>query len=323
MRKVFLTLCAVVCTVAAFSASAADPYPSKPIRLIVPFTPGTGIDNLARAVGAEMTKQWGVAVVVENRTGVAGNLGAKLVALAPPDGYTLLVTSTNLTIDANMFPDKDFSAQKDLAPLSIGAWGNSTLVARPGLNINTLPELIAYAKANPDKLTFASSGVGSPMHAQLEEFQVATGTHFRHIPYKGTAPAVVDLMGGQVDLAFLASHTIAPNVQSGKLKAIAVGAPARHRMLPNVPSFGELGLTGVSTSMWYGFLAPKGTPPAIIDKLNAEIVAILAIPDVKQTLEKTGLDVKPTSPEEMGKELNKEYAEFGALVTKTGMRTEE
>jgi tripartite-type tricarboxylate transporter receptor subunit TctC len=264
----------------------------------------------------------GEQVVIENRTGVAGNLGAKDVGLAAPDGYTLLVTSNNLTINANLYPSKDFNAMTDLVPLSIGAWGNSTLVARPDLKINTLPELIAYAKANPDKLTFASAGIGSPMHIQFEQFEAATGTRFVHVPYKGTAPALADLMGGHVDLAFLATHTVAPTVLSGRLKAIAVGSDKRHRVLPNVPSFAEEGVPGFSTDMWYGFLAPRGTPPAILTKLNTEIVTILAMPDVKANLEKTGLEVRATTPTEMGDVMKREYADFGAVIKKSNIKVE-
>ncbi|WP_326540630.1 Bug family tripartite tricarboxylate transporter substrate binding protein [Pseudorhodoferax sp.] len=322
MRNALLGLCLAL--VAAWAPPAsADGYPSKPIKMIVPFTPGTGIDNIARAVGAKMTERLHEAVVVENRTGVAGNLGAKMVGQAVADGHTLLVTSNNLTINAHLYQDKDFDAMRDLVPLSIGAWGNSTLVARPNLKINTLAELIAYAKANPSQLTFASSGVGSPMHIQLEQFQAATGLRFQHVPYKGTAPAAADLMGDHVDLAFLATHTVAPNVLSGKLKAIAVGAQNRHRVLPNVPSFGELGLTNVSTDMWYGFLAPRKTPPEVLAKLNSEIVAILAMPDVKASLEKTGLEVRATSADEMTTVLRKEYEDFGVVIRKTNMKAEQ
>jgi tripartite-type tricarboxylate transporter receptor subunit TctC len=323
MLKSLLGMFVVLAAFAAPVASADEAYPTKPIKLIVPFTPGTGIDNLARAVGAKMTERMGEPVVVENRTGVAGNLGAMFVGRSPGDGYTLLVTSNNLTINANLYPNPEFNAMTDLVPLAIGAWGNSTLVARPTLKINTLPELIAYAKANPGKLTFASAGVGSPMHIQLEQFQEATGTRFLHVPYKGTAPALADLMGGHVDLAFLATHTVAENILSGQVKAIAVGAGQRHRVLPKVPSFAEEGLPGFSTAMWYGFLAPHGTPPDVIAKLNREIVAILALPDVKSTLEKTGLDVRATTPDEMGAVLKKEYASFGAIIQKTHMKVEQ
>ena len=322
MRKAILGLSVALATLLAMPASA-DTFPSKPIKLIVPFTPGTGIDNLARAVGEKMTQRLGEPAVVENRTGVAGNLGAKVVALSPADGYTLLVTSNNLTINAHLYQDKDFHAMKDLAPLAIGAWGNSTLVTRPNLNINSLAELIAYAKANPGKLTFASSGVGSPMHIQFEQFQAATGTQFQHVPYKGTGPAVADLMGGHVDVAFLATHTIAPNVLGGKLKALAVGSKTRHRVLPDVPSFGELGMPGFSTDMWYGFLAPRNTPPDVMTKLNNEIVAILALPDVKAALEKTGLEVRATSAAEMGTVLKKEFDDFGAVIRKTNMKADQ
>jgi tripartite-type tricarboxylate transporter receptor subunit TctC len=319
-------LCGLLCALSVFGtgiASAADPaYPNKTIKLIVPFTPGTGIDNIARAVGEKMTQRMGAPVVVENRTGVAGNLGAKDVGLAAPDGYTLLVTSNNLTINANLYHTKDFNAMTDLVPLSIGAWGNSTLVAAPGLPFNTLPELIAYAKSNPNKLTFASAGIGSPMHIQFEQFEAATGTLFVHVPYKGTGPALADLMGGHVDLAFLATHTVAPSVLSGRLKAIAVGSDKRHRVLPNVPSFAEQGVPGFSTDMWYGFLAPRGTPLGIVSKLNSEIVSILAIPEVKSNLEKTGLEVRATTPAEMGAVMKREYEEFGAVIKKSNIKVE-
>lgn len=307
----------------AAPAHAEDKYPDKPIKLIVPFTPGTGVDNIARAVAENLQQRLGSPVVVDNRIGVAGNLGAKMVGQSPADGYTLLVTSNNLTINANLYPDKDFHAMKDLAPITIGAWGNSTLVASPALKVNTLAELIELAKAKPGTLTYASAGIGSPMHIQFEQFQALTRTKFRHIPYKGTGPALTDLMGGHVDVAFLATHTVAPTVQAGRLKALAVGAEKRNRVLPNVPSFGELGFRNFSTEMWYGFLAPKNTPPAILATLNRELVAILGLPDVKAGLEKTGLEVRATTPAEMATVMNKEYVGFGDIIQKSNIKAQE
>ena len=313
---------AALAAAALFAGGAlAQDFPNRTIKMIVPFTAGTGMDNIARQVGEKMHARLGQAVVVENRLGTAGNLGAEMVARAPADGYTLLVTASNLTITANLYATPGgFQPMNDLVPLAIAAWGNATLVVNPNSKANTLPEFLALAKAAPGKVTFASPGMGSPQHIALELFQQQAGVQFLHVPYKGTAPGITDLIAGHVDAMFVATHTVMPYVTSGKLKAIAVGSQSRHKAAPQLPSFGELGIKNFTTDAWYGFLAPKGTPQPVLDKLAGEIRAILNLPDVKGALEKTGLDIRPSTPEEMRAVMQREFTEYGEIIRKNNIK---
>ncbi|WPB57177.1 tripartite tricarboxylate transporter substrate binding protein [Xylophilus sp. GOD-11R] len=313
MKKLIGISCLLL-TALALPAVAQD-YPSKAVTLVVPFTAGTGIDNLARAFSERQSRKTGQAYVVENKVGVAGNLGAAYVAHQPGDGYTLLVTSNNLTINNALYKNMKFDARTDLVPLAIGAWGSSTLVINPALPIRTVAELVAYAKANPDKLSYASAGVGSPMHIQFEQFEAATGTKFVHVPYKGTAPAIADLIGGHADVGFIATHSVAQTVKAGQLRALAVGAAERSKVLPDVRTFKEEGFSDFRTDMWYGFLAPKGTSPALVTKISQDIADTLAVPEIKASLEKTGLEVRYTAPDKMETVLNKEYTDFAKIIS--------
>ena len=313
---------AALAAAALFAGGAlAQDFPNRTIKMIVPFTAGTGMDNIARQVGEKLHARLGQAVVVENRLGTAGNLGAEMVARAPADGYTLLVTASNLTITANLYATPGgFQPMNDLVPLAIAAWGNATLVVNPNSKANTLPEFLALAKSAPGKVTFASPGMGSPQHIALELFQQQAGVQFLHVPYKGTAPGITDLIAGHVDAMFVATHTVMPYVTSGKLKAIAVGSQSRHKAAPQLPSFGELGIKNFTTDAWYGFLAPKGTPQPVLDKLAGEIRAILNLPDVKGALEKTGLDIRPSTPEEMRAVMQREFTEYGEIIRKNNIK---
>jgi tripartite-type tricarboxylate transporter receptor subunit TctC len=300
-------------------AWAAD-FPTRPIKFIVPFTSGTGMDNIARQVGQRMATRLGQPVVVENRLGTAGNLGAEMVAHSPADGYTLLVSASNLSITATLYPTPGFVPMRDLVPIAIAAWGNQTLVVNPKSEYNTLPEFLAAARAAPGKLTFASPGVGSPQHIALELLQQQAEVSFLHVPYKGTAPGVADLMAGQVDAMLVATHTVMPYVNAGKLKALAVAAQSRYRGMPQLPCFGELGLKDFTTDAWYGFLAPRGTPPDVLALLTGEIRAILNLRDVREVLEKTGLDVRPSTPEEMHAVMEREFIQYGDMIRKNHIR---
>ena len=321
MRKMLLPLIVASSLLAAFPAAAQD-FPTKPLRFVVPFTNGTGMDTIARLIAPKFTERFGQPVVVENRVGVSGHLGAQLVAKAAPDGHTLVVTARNISITATLYASPDFNAMKDLTPVIIAGWGTTTLVTGGKSKFNTLGELITTAKANPGKLNFASAGVGSPSHFALESFMQATGTQFLHVPYKGTAPVVTALISGEVDVALLASHTLAPQVTQGILKAIAAASQSRNRSFPNLRSFGEQGVPNFSDEGWYGFLAPTGTPRNIIQKLNTEFRAILLLPDVKAPLEKIGLEVRPSTPEEMGQQIQKEFTTFAEIIKKNNIKGE-
>ncbi len=312
---------AVLATVGLNTGTAvAQDFPTRSMRFIVPFTPGTGMDNIARQVAERMHSRWGQPVIVENRLGAAGNLGAEMVARAQPDGHTLLVTASNLTITATLIPTAGFEPMNDLAPIMIAAWGNQTLVVNPGFKAANLPEFLAMAKASPGKLTFASPGIGSPQHIALELLQQQTGTSFLHVPYKGTAPGIADVIAGHVDAMLVATHTVMPQVTAGRLRALAVAAQTRHRAAPDLPSFGELGVPNFTTDAWYGFLAPRATPQPILDKLYAEIRAIIDLPEVKGALDKTGLEVRPSTPAEMRAAMQREFTQYGEIIRKNGIR---
>jgi tripartite-type tricarboxylate transporter receptor subunit TctC len=290
------------------------------MRFVVPFTPGTGMDNIARRVAEKMHARWGQPVIVENRLGASGSLGAEGVARAQPDGHTLLVTASNLTITATLLATPGFQPMTDLVPITIAAWGNQTLVVTPGFKAANLTDFLAMAKADPGKLTFASPGVGSPQHIALELLQQQTGTSFLHVPYKGTAPGVADVIAGHVNAMLVATHTVMPQVTAGKLRALAVAAQSRHKAAPDLPSFGELGVPNFTTDAWYGFLAPRGTPQPVLDKLYAEIRAIIDLPDVKGALDKTGLEVRPSTTAEMRAVMQREYTQYGEIIRKNNIR---
>jgi tripartite-type tricarboxylate transporter receptor subunit TctC len=318
MKKTLTLLLACLLPVTAL----AQDFPTKPIRFIVPFTTGTGMDTIARLVGPKIHERWGQPVVVENRLGVSGHLGAQVVAKSPADGHTLVVTARNISITASLYPSPDFDPMKDLTPVIIAGWGTTTLVTGGKSRFNTLQELITAAKANPGKLNFASAGVGSPSHLALEAFMQATGTQFLHVPYKGTAPVVSALISGEVDVSLLASHTLVPQVSQGILKPLAAASQTRNRSFPNLASFGEQGVPNFSDEGWYGFLAPSATPRAVVQKWNSEMRSILQLPEVKAPLEKIGLEVRPSTPEEMGKQIQREYTLFGEIIRKNGIKGE-
>jgi tripartite-type tricarboxylate transporter receptor subunit TctC len=308
------TVLAVAATAVAAGTVRAQDFPSRPIRFIVPFTPGTGMDNIARRVSEKLSPRVGQPVVVENRTGASGHIGAEAVAKSPADGHVLLVTASNISITATLYQTPGFQPVNDLAPILIAAWGNATLVVNPKVPANSLQDVLSLAKAAPSKYTFASAGVGSPSHIQMELFQSVTGTKFLHVPYKGTGPGVSDLIAGHVDMMFVATHTVMPYVRANQLKPIAVGSQSRHRAAPQLPSFGEQGVRNFTTDAWYGFLAPKGTPQPVLDRLGSEIRTILAMPDVKEALEKTGLEVRPSTADEMRQVILREVKEYGDTI---------
>ncbi len=310
----FLKLIAICCLAFHGGLLHAADFPSHGIRFVVPFTPGTGIDRIARLIGEDLNARWGQAVVVETRTGAAGHIGAQVAAQAPADGYTVLVTASNISITSTLLKSDSFDAMKDLEPLLIAGYGDSTLVVSSKSKFNNLREVIKYAKENPGKLTFATPGTGSPMHIHMALFEKAAGVSFLHVPYKGTAPAVTDLIGGQVDMMFVATHTVMPYVTSGKLKAIAVAAPKRNPLTPSIPSFADEGVNDISTQAWYGFMLPAKTPPEISKKLYEAIVAALEKPQIKQDLVKFGLDVRPSTTQEMREIVRSEHDRYAAII---------
>ncbi len=268
-----------------FAAAQAPAYPTKPIRLVVPFPPGGATDILAREVAKHLTEAWGQSVVVDNRPGAGGNIGSELVAKAAPDGYTLeMGTVGTHAINASLYSKMPYDHVKDFVPVILVAGVPNVLEVNPSVPVNSVQELIAYAKANPGKLNFASSGAGTSIHLSGELFKVMAGVQMTHVPYKGSAPALQDLLGGQVQLMFDNLPPSLPQIKAGKLRALAVTSTTRAPALPDVPTVAEAGLPGFEASSWFGVLAPAGTPPAIVAKLNAEIAKWLTSPEAKEKL---------------------------------------
>ena len=301
--------------------ASAQTYPTKPIRLVVPFPPGGATDILARDVAQKLTEAWGQQVIVDNRPGAGGNIGSELVAKSAPDGYTLeMGTVGTHAINASLYAKMPYDHVKDFAPVILVAGVPNVLVVNPAVPANSVAELIAYAKANPGKLNFASSGNGTSIHLSGELFKVMAGVQMTHVPYKGSSPALQDLLGGQVQLMFDNLPPSLPQIKAGKLRALAVTSLARAPALPDVPTMAEAGLPGYEASSWFGVLAPAGTPPAIVAKLNAEIAKWLATPEAKEKLSKQGANAAGGTPEDFAKHIAAETAKWAKVVKDSGAK---
>jgi tripartite-type tricarboxylate transporter receptor subunit TctC len=297
-----IAVAAVTAAVSSPALHAQEPYPSKPIKLIVPFTPGTGIDILARVLGQKIGDDWKASVVVDNRPGASGNIGTEAVAKAAPDGYTLLTTASTIVLNRSLFKTIPYDPIKDFAPIAPLAVGRLALVTNPSVPAKTATDFIAYAKANPGKLFYGSPGNGTPHHLAMEVFKSATGINVVHVPYKGTAGAVQDLLGGQINVMFLPVHVALPLVEAGKLNMLAAGGAQRSTATPNVPSLAEAAdVRGVDTDIWYALYAPAETPRDIVVKLNAEVNRLLKDPATIETLTKQGLQPTGGSPDDLAK----------------------
>ena len=317
--------CAAIACIAAlgFASIHAQPanYPTKPIRLIVPFPPGGATDILARAVAQRWTEALGQSVVVENRPGAGGNIGSDLVAKASPDGYTLLMGTVGThAINASLYPSMPYDHVKDFAPVILVAGVPNVMEVNPGVPAKTVQEFIAYAKANPGKINFASSGNGTSIHLSGELFKVMTGVQMTHVPYKGSAPALTDLIGGQVQVMFDNLPPSLPHIKAGKLRALAVTSAARTPALPDVPTVAESGVPGFEASSWFGVLAPAGTPRPIIDRLNAEVAKWLATPEAKERMVSLGANAMGGSPEDFAAHIRAETAKWAKVVKESGAK---
>ena len=269
-------------------AQAPGASADGPLRLIVPFTPGTGIDIVARSLGPRLSERLKRPVVVDNRPGASGNIGTEAVVRAAPDGSTLLVSVNTLVMNRSLYPQAPFDPVRDLQPVALTSWGQLILVTHPRSGFKTAAELIAAAKKAPGKLNYASPGVGTPHHLSMELFKNTAGVFLTHIPYRGTGPAVTDMIGGQVDAMFLPIHVALPQVRSGRLVALGIGSDKRHRLLPDLPTLAEAKAGNVNVDMWYGVFAPKGLPAAQVAALNREINDLLRSEDVKKAFEAQG-----------------------------------
>ncbi|MEO8134958.1 MAG: tripartite tricarboxylate transporter substrate binding protein [Betaproteobacteria bacterium] len=320
MMRVLLQIAGVLLIGA--SSALAQTWPSQPIKLVVGFTPGTGIDIIARTVGQKLQERLGQPVTVENKPGASGNIGTELVARAKPDGYTLLVTVNTIVMNTALYKSLPFDPVKDLAPISLAAWGSLALSVPSAARIDTVAQLVSAAKAQPGKLNYGSPGIGTPHHLSMELFKNVTATDITHIPYKGTAGAITDLLGGQIDVMFVPIHVALPHVRSGKLKALALGSARRHPTAPDLATLTELGVPGIEVDMWYGFLAPHGTPREVIAKLNAELKAILALPDIQSSFATQGLDPATSTPEEFQSVMERDTARWARVVQQAKITAE-
>lgn len=313
-RSAALALGAVAAFGAAAQAPAASTPAQAPLRLIVPFTPGTGIDLIARTVGPKLGERLGRPVVVDNRAGASGNIGTEAVVRAPPNGSTLLVSVNTLVMNRSLYPQLTFDPVKDLVPVSLTSWGQLLLVASPKAGYKSAAELIAAARGRPGAINYASPGVGTPHHLSMELFKSTTGIFLTHIPYRGSAPAVTDLLGGQVEAAFLPIHVALPHIKAGKLVALGIGSNKRHPLLPQVPTLAEAGAGNVNVDMWYGIFAPPGTSPEFVSRLNRELKDILATPEVRAAFETQGMDPATSSPEEFRRLVEQDAQRWARLI---------
>jgi len=297
-------------------------WPDQPIRLVVPFTPAGGPDIIARFVAERLSLKLGQPVTVENVPGASGNIGSQQVARAKPDGQTLMSSVNTLVMNASLYKNLPYDPVADFAPLGLTAWGSLVLVAHPSQKPNTLGELVVAAKAEPKTLTYGSPGVGTPHHLSMALMEIASGIVLVHVPYKGSAGAVQDLLGGQIGYMFLPVQVSAPHIRAGKLKAIAAGSPERLPQFPDVPTLSESGLKGVDVDMWYGFFAPRGTPTDVVTRLNQEIVAILDSPEARTAFEAQGLIPATSTPAALGEIVVRDRARWADVVAKRGIQPE-
>jgi tripartite-type tricarboxylate transporter receptor subunit TctC len=297
------------------SLCAAQAYPSRPITLVVPATPGSGPDVVARTFGQKLSQRVGQPVVVDNKPGASGNIGAALVAKAAPDGYTLMVTINNFVITPALYKDLPYDPVEDFTTISRLAVGNLALVANPKvLPVQTLKELTARSQANPGKLNYGSPGNGSPIHLAVELLKQKLGLDIVHVPYKSMGGFMNDLLGGQIHLSIIPVHTALPHAKAGRLNVLAVSGENRSALAPDLPSFGELGLKDVDIELYYWVAGPAGLPRAMVQELNQHAVAILAMPDVREGLQKQGLIPSSSTPEQIGSTIKTDVARWKKFV---------
>lgn len=322
MRFNFLrsTLASVLLLAAALVQ--AQPWPAQAIKIIVPFTPGTGMDTIARTVSPRLSERLGQSVIVQNVPGASGNIGADQVAKANADGYTVLMGANTMLIASQLYKNAPFHPVRDFSPVSMAAWGTLMLVANPRTGIKSMADLIAQAKARPGSISFGSPGVGTPHHMAMELFKAQTQLFMLHVPYRGTAGYITDLLSGELNVGFLPIHVAQGFVNTGKLTALAVGSAKRHPVAPTVATFEELGVKGVDVDLWYGFFAPAKTPAAVVHRLNAEIVAIMKLPEVREVLGKAGMDAASSTPEELGAVVARDFPRWGSVIKRNGIAAE-
>jgi tripartite-type tricarboxylate transporter receptor subunit TctC len=322
-RSLHKVLLAALIAALGAGAAAAQDYPSRPITLVVPFPPGGSTTIVARIVADKMSEALGQSIVVDNRGGAGGTVGSRAVARSQADGYTILLGYTGtLAIGPTLYGNVGYDPRTDFEPIGRIATAPNTLVVHPSLPVHSVPELIAYAKANPGKLNFGSAGIGTVSHVCGEYFATAAGIKITHVPYKGTGPAIIDLLGGHIPMAFAPVPATHENATSGKLRMLAVTSAVRSTLLPNVPTIAETALPGFEAVLRYGLVAPAGTPRAFIDKLNAALNTALTSDDVRARLALDGAEPLPSTSAEYGADIDREETQWSKVVKASGAKAE-
>jgi tripartite-type tricarboxylate transporter receptor subunit TctC len=313
----------VVCASLAAVTAHAQTYPaSRPIRVIVPYVPGGGVDFVGRAVAQKLSETWNHPVVVENRPGAGTNIGSELVARAAPDGHTLLVGGVPNSVNMTLYQKPGYDFVKDFAPVTQISTAPNILVIHPSVPVRTVKDLIAFAKARKGMLTFGSAGMGSSNHLSGELFRIMADVDIIHVPYKGGGAAVTDLIGGQISMYFGTTPSSVPFVRTGRLRALGVTSAKRSPSVPDVPTISEAGLPGFEQSAWHGLLAPAGTPDAIVAKLHGDVTRFLKSPEVSDRLGAQGVDVVASSPAELAAWIRQDVAKYAKLVKAAGLKAE-
>ncbi|KGG92580.1 MULTISPECIES: Bug family tripartite tricarboxylate transporter substrate binding protein [Comamonas] len=318
MKKSVIAALTVVLAAASMQVGAEPNWPTRPIKLVNPYPPGAVSDLLARHISRILEKELGQPVIVENKAGAGSNVGSEAVAKAPGDGYTLLNGSSANTANMSLYSKMQYDTMRDFAPVSLIAEVPNVLVVNSSFPVKSISDLIALAKKDPDKIAYASAGAGSPAHLAAANFARMAGIKMRHIAYKGAGPAVSDVMAGHVPMIFTNYAGVIPGVQSGKLRLIAVGTPARWDLLPNTPTVAESGLPGYTAGAWYGILAPKSTPPEILARLEKALQAVKS-PESKEAIRKLGAEAVVSSPQALQARMSDEIKSFGTLIKDSGI----
>jgi tripartite-type tricarboxylate transporter receptor subunit TctC len=324
MKKTILNVvCAGLALSAAFQANAQDDaYPSRPITWVVPFPPGGAMDAIARTLGEKMSQSMKQPVVIENRGGAGGTIGSAMVAKAKPDGYTMMIVSIGQAVNPSLYKRLSYDAVKDFEPVSLVGIVPNVLVVNSTVKAKSVKELVAQAKAEPGKLTYASAGTGTSIHLAGELFKSMAGVDILHVPYKGSGPAVADMLGGQVNMMFDSITSASSHIKSGKLRPLAVTSAKRSKALPDVPTVEEAGIKGYEVSPWFAVYVPAKTPKPIIDRLNKEMLTALKLPDVQERFAMVGAEPVGSSPEQLAQHLTKETARWSTLIRERNIQAD-
>ena len=323
MKTRYFAMTIAAALFATHAAAQSEKYPSRPIRIIVAYTPAGTTDILARLVGQKMSEAWGQPVVVENRSGANGNIGTEIAARATPDGYTITMgTAATHSINNTLYPKLSWHAQKDFEPISLVAVVPNLLVVNNALPVKSVKDLVAYAKANPGKLTFGSPGIGATAHLSMELFQTLTGTKMVHVPYKGSAGVLADVVAGQIQLAMDNIPVYLPQAKAGKIRALAVSSSKRVSAAPEIPTVAEAGVPGFEALSWFGLLAPAKTPKGVVDQLSRETQRVLKLPDVNERISGLGAQIVGSSPQEYATFIASEIQKWRKVIQDAGVKAE-